>query len=190
MFTIGVCKNNMKRKFATVTNKCISQNINTSIDWSKTSLLTSDFGLIPPLPKDTTGFQGLTGYNPPKKSSTRLHLFEEMYTDAESSTINNINLPSCKDCKFHRPGSIRDYASSLSKCAKFGEKNVLTGEIIYDYTSVARGSEIKCGMNGRHFQLEPNIRFKTAKYILYNNVWYLFPLSLFIVKIVSILVRK
>jgi len=180
----------MKRKFTTATNKCISQNINTYIDWSKTPSHTSDFGLILPSPKDTTAFQGLTEYKPPTKSTTRLHLFEEMYSSDEPSSINNMNLPSCKDCKFHIPSSSIEYASSLSKCAKFGEKNVLTGEIIYDYTSVARGSEVKCGMEGRHFQIEPNIRFKTAKYILYKNSWYLFPLSLFIVNIVSILVRR
>jgi Pyruvate/2-oxoacid:ferredoxin oxidoreductase delta subunit len=80
--------------------------------------------------------------------------------------IKNINFPSCKNCRFFKPytsiGS--DFASSLAKCEKFGEKNILTDVITYDYASSCRISENMCGESGTYFEPEPNINLKIVKH--------------------------
>jgi len=46
--------------------------------------------------------------------------------------ITNINIPSCRNCIFHKPNNKDNFASSSNLCEKFGEKNIITGEIDYD----------------------------------------------------------
>jgi hypothetical protein len=40
----------------------------------------------------------------------------------------------------------------LGKCKLFGEKNLVSGIITYDYASVCRISENRCGINGKHYE--------------------------------------
>jgi hypothetical protein len=118
-----------------------------------------------------------------KQGWTRLFMLSD--TNSEK-TIQNANLPSCKDCIFHRPSKNSVYVSSLSNCAKFGEKNILTGKIEYDYISNARKDETKCGLIGRHFELEPNLQFKIVRHNIFNNIWFVFPIVIIILNIALI----
>jgi hypothetical protein len=62
--------------------------------------------------------------------------------------ITNKNLPTCKTCEFY-------YISKKSKlpgyCTKFGEKNIITGDITYQFASVSRINTNMCGNNGIYY---------------------------------------
>jgi hypothetical protein len=85
--------------------------------------------------------------------------------------ITNINLPSCKNCIFHKPNSHIDFASTLSLCEKFGEKNIITDNITYEYADVCRNNESKCGKEGRFFEEQPNTGVKMAMHFIVKNVF-------------------
>jgi hypothetical protein len=85
--------------------------------------------------------------------------------------IRNINLPSCKNCKFYKPDYSRnDFTSYLSTCEKFGEKNIFTDEITYGYASASRNNENKCGEEGKYFETERNIGLKIFKHRIVTNL--------------------
>jgi hypothetical protein len=42
--------------------------------------------------------------------------------------------------------------TTLGKCNLFGEINIISGEVEYDYASLVRMSESKCGNKGKYFQ--------------------------------------
>lgn len=90
--------------------------------------------------------------------------------------IKNVNLPICKNCKFYKP----DPTYYLSRCEKFGEKNIFTGKITYDYASLMRNSESDCGQEGKYFELEKNPLLKQVKYKFLPNRLAVFLLSFFL----------
>jgi hypothetical protein len=87
--------------------------------------------------------------------------------------IKNINLLCCKNCVFYKPNSV-EFASSLGKCHKFGEKNIITDEINFPYVDSCRYDETKCGKNGVYYIEEKNIFFKHLK----HHIIYYYPISL------------
>ena len=99
--------------------------------------------------------------------------------------IKNIHLPSCKNCKFYKPSYFNgDFASYSNKCVKFGEKNIFTDEITYDYASISRNNENKCGEEGKYFEPERNIDLKIFKHKMITSLpntlaLFLLALSLF-----------
>ena len=82
--------------------------------------------------------------------------------------IKNIDLLSCKHCRHFIP----DYYSSTSysKCKMFGEKNIITDEINYDYANSCREDELKCGINAIYFERENQtiLSLKTLKHSISN----------------------
>jgi len=67
--------------------------------------------------------------------------------------IANIQIPACKDCFYFYPGSIPSHIQS-SLCLKYGEKDIITGEISYKPAYTQRfGSDMhpNCGRMGRGF---------------------------------------
>jgi hypothetical protein len=86
-----------------------------------------------------------------------------------SKIIKNIDIPSCKNCiYFKRSGYIPE---SLSRCDKFGEKNIITDEIKYDFADYCRNDEKKCGIEGRYFikETDLNLRINDIKTQLNEN---------------------
>lgn len=70
----------------------------------------------------------------------------------------------CKDCKYFRPTNSFDY-----HCKKFGETNLVTGIIYYEYAKDVRNNKEKCGNDAVYFE-KNNFRFITDPfYFLYNN---------------------
>jgi hypothetical protein len=53
-----------------------------------------------------------------------------------------------------------DFTGSYNKCNKFGEKDITTNKISFDYADVCRKNEKKCGREGKYFLLEKNIELK------------------------------
>jgi len=71
----------------------------------------------------------------------------------------------------------RDFTSTLNICEKFGNKNIITDKITYDYADLCRQSDTKCGEEGKYFEKEPYIGLKIFKHTVISNI----PLTLFIV---------
>jgi hypothetical protein len=66
--------------------------------------------------------------------------------------IKNINIPSCRNCIHYKPEIYTDFDSTLNKCEKFGEKNIINGEIRLDFADSCRNDETKCGHSGKYFE--------------------------------------
>ena len=66
----------------------------------------------------------------------------------KNQIIRNIISPLCKECVYFKNSSKIMY----SPCMKYGEKNVITGEVTYDNVIMARNDESKCGVNGNGFE--------------------------------------
>lgn len=62
--------------------------------------------------------------------------------------IKNMEYPVCKDCKHF----IQKEDITLSRCSFFGEKDVITGEIKYNYADISRFNENLCGINGTYYK--------------------------------------
>ena len=60
----------------------------------------------------------------------------------------------------------------MNKCNKFGDKNIVTDKITYDFADQSRNDESKCGKEGKYFIEEPNINMKVLKYSVLKNMPY------------------
>ena len=82
------------------------------------------------------------------------------------NNIKNINVPACSECKFYKPSSYSEFYSDTAKCVKFGNKDIYTGDIHYDYVSECRLNKGKCGLEGKFFEAEPNMFDKKLKHFV------------------------
>ena len=99
--------------------------------------------------------------------------------------IKNSHIPSCKNCVFYRPDYLYgDFTSPYNKCKQFGEKNIVTDEIEYEYAKSCRKNENQCGEEGKYFIEETNI---STKIILYKI---LAPYSIIPIVLVTIICIK
>ena len=79
-----------------------------------------------------------------------------------------------------------NFNSPFHNCEKFGEKNILTGDIEYNSASYCRKDEEKCGKQGKYFEQEPNLKFKMFKHFAVSSLPNV--LSLIILSLALILV--
>ena len=110
-----------------------------------------------------------------------LLLLFPMTTSCEK-TIRNINIPSCKKCIHFIPAPYNfDFTTNYNRCAKFGEKDIITDKINYDFAELCRPDETKCGKEGKYFEEEENLDMK----IFVHKTIYFFtiisPLSIMII---------
>jgi len=110
---------------------------------------------------------------------------------ASSSTnynqiIQNINLPSCRNCIHYIPPTYTNFESTLSKCGKYGNKNIITDEITYDFAYSCRNDEKKCGIEGKDFEEEENIQLKIINHSLQQNALYVLLFSAVILSSISL----
>jgi hypothetical protein len=92
--------------------------------------------------------------------------------------IRNIDFPSCKNCVYYLPSGLNnDFASSLNKCKNFGAKDVVTGEITYDYATTCRYNENLCGNSGKYYVKEPRIVLKRLKHTIFRPVTILYAVA-------------
>jgi len=97
--------------------------------------------------------------------------------------IQNIEFPSCRNCVHLITRDDITFVSTLNKCAKFGEKNIITDEICYDFVDTCRKDELKCGKEGRYFEAEKNVGFKIFRHRIVRQahwiyVWFLLIVTL------------
>jgi len=71
-------------------------------------------------------------------------------TKVPHQIIKNINLPACIDC-IHYMVNGQLHIGKTSKCTKFGEKNIITGKIIYENVIKSRMDENLCTSKGYYF---------------------------------------
>jgi hypothetical protein len=86
--------------------------------------------------------------------------------------IKNIEVPSCKNCIYYKPSKHGiDFSSTMGRCSKFGEKNIITDEIIYEYADKCRQKESLCGKEGKYFEKEDELRLavKIINYKIQTN---------------------
>jgi hypothetical protein len=77
-----------------------------------------------------------------------MHLLQFLfYSILPGTFIKDIQLPVCKDCKFFIPYENKEQYT-LGRCMLFGKKNIISGEITYEFADVCRISSNKCGYNG------------------------------------------
>ena len=92
-------------------------------------------------------------------------------------SIQHVEVPSCVNCKFHKPQYYTTFDSSLSDCQAVGEKNVVTGEV--DYVSVGQCRKYECGVEGKLYEPEPHLGFKKIKHALRRTTPYVIPLLIY-----------
>ena len=64
--------------------------------------------------------------------------------------IRNKELPICANC-LHFIKYTYDDPFAGNRCKKFGEMDVITGAIKYDYAEVSRLGDDNCGKKGSHY---------------------------------------
>jgi len=96
-----------------------------------------------------------------------------MIINSCATIIKNNNLPSCCNCIHFKPQYYNDFDESLNRCTKFGEKDIITNKIKYDFVDSTRNNEDKCGLEGKYFEQEPNIELKIFNHYLIKNLPYL-----------------
>ena len=79
--------------------------------------------------------------------------------------IKLLHNPICKTCVHFRPTLLEfQYASPFSKCAKFGKKGLVSGNMYYDYADTCRDDETKCGQDAREYKKDSMYYLKYARY--------------------------
>ena len=84
--------------------------------------------------------------------------------------IKNIHIPSCKTCIHYKPQSYTADYSTLSRCKKFGEKNIISYEITYDYSDFCRKDETKCGNLAKFYEKDENVDLTYLYYAIIANL--------------------
>ena len=64
--------------------------------------------------------------------------------------IRNLNHPACINCVHF----VSDHSNNhvFAKCKLFGDMDVVTGSITYDYVKLCRDNDAKCGVNGTFYE--------------------------------------
>jgi len=88
-----------------------------------------------------------------------------LFTASADKIIKNIHLPSCRNCIYYQTKNINPDFSSLNKCEKFGEKDIVNGMIKYEYAESCRKNESKCGKEGKYFEEDTNFFMKKVKFV-------------------------
>ena len=76
-----------------------------------------------------------------------------MAMSCQKPVIQNIALPTCKDCIHFLPHTSL-YANNyeLGRCKMYGKKDIISGVITYEYADLVRSNNDKCGRNGINYE--------------------------------------
>ena len=69
---------------------------------------------------------------------------------------------------------------------KFGEKDIVSNEINYEFANLCRQNEDLCGNNGKYFEEEKNIDLKIVKHSIVSNLPISISLSLIFVSLMPL----
>jgi len=99
--------------------------------------------------------------------------------------IKNINIPACKNCIYYKPKLYDDFTSSFNRCENFGEKDIITDKIEYNFADSCRNDESKCGKEGKFFIKEQNINIKILQHSIIKNISFIIPFMLLFLNIIA-----
>jgi hypothetical protein len=68
-----------------------------------------------------------------------------------SEMIRNKNVPSCMNCKFSQ-NTLLTGSTTFIRCRKFGEKDIVTDKLSYDFADSCRNDEKRCGIEGKYYE--------------------------------------
>jgi hypothetical protein len=101
----------------------------------------------------------------------------QFVTVSSEKVIKNINIQSCINCVHYKPlYSITNFDNYYNKCNNFGSKNVITNKISYDLAIMCRNDESKCGIEGKYFKQDKNIKLKIFTHHIISKI----PIILFV----------
>ena len=83
-----------------------------------------------------------------------------------ATTIKNSQAPICQRCIHYRPNV---FSPSLSQCSQFVTKDVITGEIKYEYADLSRMNDKKCGLEARYY-CESILIIQALQFAFINNL--------------------
>lgn len=93
------------------------------------------------------------------------------------SSIKNIEQPICKECIYFLPNISENKLDKYSlhigkggKCLKFGEKNIITGKIIFNDSELCRKDSTKCDISGIYFEKIPHNLIKYIRRVSLSPV--------------------
>ena len=109
-----------------------------------------------------------------------------------SPIIKNGQFPACKNCiHFANDKLYYKYATPLSKCKHFGEKDIITDKITYRYADACRSDKNLCGKEGNHFEKDPYVQWKWIGHKVLHALPYAFLYGLVVLNICArILIPK
>lgn len=87
-----------------------------------------------------------------------MRLTQILYLTTKPNFIRNLDLKSCINCinfiryKNNYPQESLTNNREYGMCEIFGEKNMVTGDIIYNRASQSRDDETKCGRLGKYYE--------------------------------------
>ena len=85
--------------------------------------------------------------------------------------IKNIEYPACRNCIHFKPTYYdTNFNSIFNTCDKFGEKDIISDKISYEYANSCRNDEDKCGLEGKEFIEEKNINLKILKHKIISSI--------------------
>jgi hypothetical protein len=101
--------------------------------------------------------------------------------------VKNIDIPSCKSCIHYNPSPYdSDFTSTTSRCAKFGEKNLITEKIVMDFADSCRRDDTKCGKEGNYYFEESNLNLKIFKHKLITSIPNLLIVSILVFQLLAV----
>jgi hypothetical protein len=87
-----------------------------------------------------------------------------------SPTIQNTQYPNCVSCKYYQPDmSSPNWESHFTTCALFGEKNLITGKVVFDGTGICRHTKSKCGIEGKFYEYDPYFSQRAWRHRVFTN---------------------
>jgi hypothetical protein len=79
-----------------------------------------------------------------------------------SPDVKNAYIPACVHCIHHKIEN--------NECMKFGSKDIVTDNVIYEDARDCRRDEKKCGYNGLYFEVLPNPELKMMEVRIKNFI--------------------
>ena len=105
--------------------------------------------------------------------------------------IRNVNIPSCRNCIHYKPSYYTtDFTESYNKCDIFGNKDIITNKISYDFAETCRNDENKCGNKGKYFEQEKNIELKIFTHQIISRIPNILLVSLIVLSIIANIYAK
>ena len=70
---------------------------------------------------------------------------KNIVTMVKTQYIKNLGAKMCKDCIFYLPDHANVTNANWSKCMKYGQLHIASGNLTYEFADFARYDETKCG---------------------------------------------